>query len=109
MSILGYKPSDHGPEGLLNRIGKDIVALHDWLSGPPMTDRDRIKYRAVRARAELRVMEMCLMGSWKQHPAILHAEELLDESADSQRTRNSGPGGLRTEQQSRSVVARFLV
>jgi hypothetical protein len=31
-----------------------------WLSGPPMTERDRIKCQAVRAREELRVLDMCL-------------------------------------------------
>ena len=32
----------------------------DWLSGPPMTERDRIRCQAVRAREELRVLDMCL-------------------------------------------------
>ncbi len=42
MSILHNKPSDHHQEGLLNRIAKDIVAVYDWLSGPPMSEQDRI-------------------------------------------------------------------
>jgi hypothetical protein len=32
----------------------------DWLSGPAMTERDRIRCQAVRAREELRVLNMCL-------------------------------------------------
>jgi hypothetical protein len=32
----------------------------DWLSGPPMSDRDHIKYQAVRARRGLRALDMCL-------------------------------------------------
>ena len=32
----------------------------DWLSGPPMTERERIKYQAIRAKHQLRAMYMCL-------------------------------------------------
>ena len=32
----------------------------DWLRGPPMTDRDRIKYQVARARRELRALEKYL-------------------------------------------------
>jgi hypothetical protein len=32
----------------------------DWLSGPPMTDRERIKYQAIRAKQQLRALDMCL-------------------------------------------------
>jgi hypothetical protein len=32
----------------------------DWLSGPPMTDRDRIKCQAIRAKQQLHALEMCL-------------------------------------------------
>jgi hypothetical protein len=42
MSILHHKPSDHHQEGLLNRITKDILVVYDWLSGPPMSEQDRI-------------------------------------------------------------------
>lgn len=41
MNILHHKPSDHHPEGLLNRITKDVLAVYDWLSGPPMSEQDR--------------------------------------------------------------------
>jgi hypothetical protein len=104
MSFLGYKSSDHYPESLVRRIGNDMIAVYDWLSGPPMTDRQRIKFQAVRARAELRILEMYMIGSWGQHTVILPQEELLDESADSQ-----GTIGLRAEHQHRSAVMRPLV
>jgi hypothetical protein len=32
----------------------------DWLSGPPMTERDRIRCQAMRARRELQVLNMLL-------------------------------------------------
>jgi hypothetical protein len=44
MSILHHKPSDHHQEGLLNRITKDVLAVYDWLSGPPMSEQDRINH-----------------------------------------------------------------
>jgi hypothetical protein len=100
MSFLGYKPSDHAPEGLVNQLGKSIIAIHDLLAGPPMTARERIKFQAVRAKAELRILEMCLIGSWNQHTLILQSEELLDESVDSHGTISIGCGGLRAERQS---------
>ena len=50
MSILHHKPSDLHQEGLLSRIAKDIVAVHDWLSGPPMTEQDRINRTIVETR-----------------------------------------------------------
>ncbi len=50
MSILHHKPSDHHPEGLLHRIAKDIVAVYDWLSGPPMSEQDRINRTIVETR-----------------------------------------------------------
>jgi hypothetical protein len=50
MSILHHKPSDHHQEGLLNRISKDILAVYDWLSGPPMSEQDRINRAVVETR-----------------------------------------------------------
>jgi hypothetical protein len=32
----------------------------DWLSGPPMTDRERIKCQAIRAKLHVQALEMCL-------------------------------------------------
>lgn len=31
-------------ESFVNMIAKTFVALHDWLSGPPMTARDRVRH-----------------------------------------------------------------
>ena len=42
MAILHHKSSDNHPEGLLNRIARDIVAVYDWLSGPPMSEQERL-------------------------------------------------------------------
>jgi hypothetical protein len=42
MSMLHHKSSDHYQEGLLNRITKDVLAVYDWLSGPPMSEQDRM-------------------------------------------------------------------
>jgi hypothetical protein len=42
MDILHQKHSGNHQEGLLNRIVKDIVAVYDWLSGPPMSEQERI-------------------------------------------------------------------
>jgi hypothetical protein len=32
----------------------------DWLSGPPMADRKRIKCQIIRAKQQLRALDMCL-------------------------------------------------
>jgi hypothetical protein len=42
MSFLHHKSLDHQQQGLLDRITKDIVAVYDWLAGPPMSEQDRI-------------------------------------------------------------------
>jgi hypothetical protein len=42
MDMLHQNHSDNHPEGLLNRIAKDIVAVYDWLSGPPMSEQERM-------------------------------------------------------------------
>jgi hypothetical protein len=41
MSFLHHKSSDHHQEGLLNLITKDIVAVYEWLAGPPMSEQER--------------------------------------------------------------------
>jgi hypothetical protein len=41
MANLHHKSADNHPEGLLNRIARDIVAVYDWLSGPPMSEQER--------------------------------------------------------------------
>jgi hypothetical protein len=50
MTNLPNKSTDNHSEGLLNRIARDIVAVYDWLSGPPMSEQERIN----RALAETR-------------------------------------------------------
>jgi hypothetical protein len=50
MAIPHHKPSDNHPEGLLNRIAKDIVAVYDWLSGPPMSEQERMNRTLAEAR-----------------------------------------------------------
>ena len=31
-------------KGLLPKIGHQIVVIYDWLSGPPMTEHERIEH-----------------------------------------------------------------
>ena len=40
-------------KGILPKLGHQIVAIYDWLSGPPMTEHDRI----TRAVAELETLK----------------------------------------------------
>lgn len=35
-------------KGILPKLGHQIVAIYDWLSGPPMSERERVT-RAVEA------------------------------------------------------------
>ena len=37
-------------EAILAVIGKPVLAFHDWISDPPMTERDRIKHYIVETR-----------------------------------------------------------
>ena len=39
-------------EGLLARIVRGFLAFYDWLSGPGMTDRERIREDIAKARSE---------------------------------------------------------
>ena len=39
-------------EALPARIARGILAFYDWLSGPPMTHRDRVKEDIAKARSE---------------------------------------------------------
>ena len=36
------------------RLGKTLMDFHDWISDPPMTERDRINRWIAEARAEAR-------------------------------------------------------
>ena len=39
-------------EALPARIARGFLAFYDWLSGPPMTHRDRVKEEIAKARSE---------------------------------------------------------
>jgi len=41
--MVTYVPASIHRDGLLVSIARPIVAFYDWLSGPPMSDRDRIR------------------------------------------------------------------
>ncbi len=41
--MVTYAPDPIHRDGLLVSITRPIVAFHDWISGPPMSDRDRIR------------------------------------------------------------------
>ena len=39
--VMTYVPAPIHRDGLLVSVARQIVAFHDWLSGPPMSDRYR--------------------------------------------------------------------
>ncbi len=41
--MVTYVPAPIHRDGLLVSIARPMVAFHDWLSGPPMSDRDRLR------------------------------------------------------------------
>ena len=41
--MVTYAPAPIHRDGLLVSTARQIVAFYDWLSGPPLSDRDRIK------------------------------------------------------------------
>ncbi len=41
--MVTYAPAPIHRDGLLVSVARPIVAFYDWLSGPPMSDRDRIR------------------------------------------------------------------
>ena len=43
MALHGERHQDHQHTGLLTRIAHDVVAAYDWVSGPGMTERDRLQ------------------------------------------------------------------
>ncbi len=59
MDRLHQKRSGNHQEGLLNRLVKVMVTAYDWLSGPPMSEQERIN----RALAETRPL-------WDKTPAL---------------------------------------
>jgi hypothetical protein len=30
------------PIGLVSKLAKEVVVVHDWLAGPPMSEHDRV-------------------------------------------------------------------
>ena len=42
MALHGEKHQERHQAGLLTRLAHDIVVAYDWLSGPPMSERDRM-------------------------------------------------------------------
>lgn len=50
MATLHPKSPDNHPEGLLNRVARDLVAVYDWLSGPPMSEQERMNRTLAEAR-----------------------------------------------------------
>ncbi len=41
--MVTYAPAPIHRDGLLISVARPIVAFYDWLSGPPMSDRDRLR------------------------------------------------------------------
>ena len=41
--MVTYAPAPIHRDGLLVSVARPIVAFYDWLSGPPMSDRDRLR------------------------------------------------------------------
>ncbi len=41
--MVTHAPAPRHRDGLLVSVARPIVAFYDWLSGPPMSDRDRIR------------------------------------------------------------------
>ncbi len=37
-------------DAILAEVGNPVLAFHDWISDPPMTERDRIKHYIVETR-----------------------------------------------------------
>ena len=50
--MMTYAPAPKHRDGLLAGVARQIVAFHDWLSGPPMSDRDRIRSAIVEGQYE---------------------------------------------------------
>ncbi len=42
MAMVTFAPVPTSKDAMLVRIGRAILRFYDWLSGPPMTKRDRL-------------------------------------------------------------------
>ena len=50
--VVTYAPAPTHRDGLLVRVVRPIVAFHDWLSGPPVSVRDRLRNAIYEGRYE---------------------------------------------------------
>ncbi len=41
--VMTYVPAPIHRDGLLVSVARQVVAFFDWLSGPPMSERDRLR------------------------------------------------------------------
>ena len=48
--VVTYVPAPIHRDGLLVSVARPMVAFYDWLSGPPMSDRDRIRSAIAKGR-----------------------------------------------------------
>jgi hypothetical protein len=51
--------NDHG-ESALSKIAKGMVTAYDWLSGPPMSEKDRINHELAVTEGERRIGSVSL-------------------------------------------------
>ena len=49
--VLAYIWASVRGDAILAVVGKPVLAFHDWISDPPMTERDRIKHYIVETRS----------------------------------------------------------
>ncbi len=48
--VLAYLWALVRGDAILAAVGNPVLAFHDWISDPPMTERDRIKHYIVETR-----------------------------------------------------------
>ena len=53
MALRYQKHNEDHKDSLLTRIVKDITIAYDWLSGPGMTERDRLSRDIAEARPNI--------------------------------------------------------
>jgi len=50
LQVLGHIWALIRGDAILAAVGNPVLAFHDWISDPPMTERDRIKHYIVETR-----------------------------------------------------------
>ena len=50
MALHHIKHQDQHHSGIFTRIAHEIVAAHDWLVGPAMSERDRVEREIAESR-----------------------------------------------------------